>query len=319
MTHARGNRFVLLLLAFAAVSASGEDVVFTDSPLAFENLKHVIPLGNLNPPGHTFPTDHAYFEKVDHAKAYPVIAPAAGTIVWMLSRDGGEAKIMVRCTPTLSYYLDHVIPDAEIVKGAPVTAGARLGVTSDRGAAIDLGVVDERVTRTGFVRPERYPSDTLHAVSPFPLFAEPVRGRLYALIDRKGDDKDGRIDLDVKGRLVGNWFLEGLDVKASANYESRDKHLAFVYDVADPASVRVAIGGTLALTGLFTTPGPDPAQVSRESGPVHYFVRDAHRGSEQGGELVVEMLADDRIRVQAFVGLKRSAVSFDDGASIYER
>jgi hypothetical protein len=35
--------------------------IFTTSPLDIDNILGIVPLGNLNPPSHTFPTDHIYF------------------------------------------------------------------------------------------------------------------------------------------------------------------------------------------------------------------------------------------------------------------
>ena len=34
--------------------------IFTASPLDIDNIRGIVPLGNLNPPSHTFPTDHIY-------------------------------------------------------------------------------------------------------------------------------------------------------------------------------------------------------------------------------------------------------------------
>jgi hypothetical protein len=34
--------------------------IFTVSPTDIDNIDHIVPLGNLNPPGHTLPTDHMY-------------------------------------------------------------------------------------------------------------------------------------------------------------------------------------------------------------------------------------------------------------------
>ena len=39
----------------------GSTLVFSVSPLDIENITGIVPLGNLNPPSHTFPTDHIYF------------------------------------------------------------------------------------------------------------------------------------------------------------------------------------------------------------------------------------------------------------------
>jgi len=35
--------------------------IFSSSPINIENILSIVPLGNLNPPSHTFPTDHIYF------------------------------------------------------------------------------------------------------------------------------------------------------------------------------------------------------------------------------------------------------------------
>ncbi|MHA1130600.1 MAG: hypothetical protein ACTSQQ_07295 [Candidatus Helarchaeota archaeon] len=37
------------------------DTPFTHSPVNLTRISSIVPLGNLNPPGHTFPTDHMYF------------------------------------------------------------------------------------------------------------------------------------------------------------------------------------------------------------------------------------------------------------------
>ncbi|HEY9226075.1 MAG TPA: hypothetical protein VIP11_05475, partial [Gemmatimonadaceae bacterium] len=34
--------------------------IFSTPPIALANVAGWVPLGNLNPPGHTFPTDHQY-------------------------------------------------------------------------------------------------------------------------------------------------------------------------------------------------------------------------------------------------------------------
>ena len=39
----------------------GSEPIFTASPLDIDRISYIVPLGNLNPPSHTFPTDHIYF------------------------------------------------------------------------------------------------------------------------------------------------------------------------------------------------------------------------------------------------------------------
>jgi hypothetical protein len=60
--------------------------VLTHSPLAMDSFSTILPLGNLNPPSHIFPTDHSYFMlKLDSnppflPKVTPIFAPATGYI-----------------------------------------------------------------------------------------------------------------------------------------------------------------------------------------------------------------------------------------------
>jgi hypothetical protein len=53
---------------------------FTAFPVDMARIKSIAPLGNLNPPGHTFPTDHMYFYKNDSLTDFQVFAPGNITI-----------------------------------------------------------------------------------------------------------------------------------------------------------------------------------------------------------------------------------------------
>jgi hypothetical protein len=91
---------------------------FTRSPMNLSEFKYATPLGNLNPPGHTLPTDHVYFYWVspDHRTSgdmdtmRSVFAPGSGTVTWIYGPNAPavDSKISVKMTNTFSYYLDHV-------------------------------------------------------------------------------------------------------------------------------------------------------------------------------------------------------------------
>jgi hypothetical protein len=301
-------------------AAAGSSDRLRAAPLSPDEFTEIVPLGNLNPPGHTFPTDHVYFYLVEPKKTHPVYAPAAGTVDWVLETGRDDDKVVVRVTPTFRYYLGHVALAPGIRRGTPVAEGQRLGTFSGRAYALDLGVVNDAVTRKGFVNPRRYPADTLHADSPLKHFREPLRATLYARVRRAGPDKDGQIDFDVPGRLVGNWFLDGLGERDSFQPGAWDKHLAFVRDVRDPAAVRIAVGGTLARAGVFAVPkdAPDPAEVSRRTGKVTYQLLDVRNGTPCG-LLLVELVEDDCVRVEVVPGSPRGTPGFSDRARRYRR
>ncbi len=325
-----------------------EAATFTVSPIDLSNVRGSIPLGNLNPPGHTFPTDHIYFSFAD-ASTYPppyeVRAVADGEIIWILyhrqewNPESGHTgtfndyKVVFRHTPTLQSYFGHVAeftPEILHAVGTlqeggntihlKVKAGDLIGYTGGRPRAIyafDFGVVDASITLKGFINPSRYPEDTLHCASPFDYFAEPLKAQLLAKNPRTLEPRGGKIDFDIDGRLVGNWFLEN----TTDNYEW-SRHLAFVYDNLHPTEIRVAIGGILALSpGVYGVRGnaPDPKSVDGSTGRVKYELVNARDGQSRG-ILLVQVRDERTIQVEVFPDKSPDDVfDFTANAKIYVR
>ena len=247
-------------------------LVFTESPIDPAAIEFVVPLGNLNPPGHTLPTDHVYLYhrlRNPSAPTYDVKAPAGGIV--RDARRGNDDVIRVQVTASQTYYLGHVHLDASIHDGMSVAAGQKVGTTSTLSYGLDIGLEDLAVTRF-FVNPARYGEGTIHAESALKYFEEPLRSTLYSKVDRVGGDKDGKIDFDSPGHLAGNWFLEGLPVSESSIFGAGSKQLAFVRDVNDPSAVRVSLGGALGVTGVFAvqSSAPDPSIVTTSTGAMMY-------------------------------------------------
>lgn len=296
-------------------------LVFRASPIDVGSLRWITPLGNLNPPDHVLPTDHIYFYFASpNAGESPVarrtafVAPADGTVTTVFaSASIPDVKVFVRVSDTVSYYIDHLIPDAPIARGMTLRAGQRLG-TSGSSFGVDLGVVNATLT-LGFVNPARYASgDTLHADAPLKYYEEPLRSTLYALVQRIGAERDGKIDFDVASRLSGNWFSESGAVP-----------LAFVYDTYDPAQVRISIAGALGQIGVFAIGASDPLprDVSPASGKVRYTLSRSITGPSPGtgsptARLLVEMLTDQRIRAELF-NMSASADDFTAAAATFAR
>jgi len=294
---------------------------FTASPMDPAFVEFIAPLGNLNPPGHTLPTDHIYFYYRllnPSAPARVVLAPADGTVQTVITGNNVEVKLLILAASPCTYYLDHVVPDAAIVQGVAIKAGQRVGMTNPSGASfgIDLGVFSDAVT-VPFANPSRYSSESLHGDSPIKYFSEPLRTQLYALVRRSSGDRDGTFNYDVAGRLIGNWFAESVPVSASQSPENWALHLAFAYDNFDPAVMRVSSGGALGFVGTptFAAGPPNPADVSVASGKVVY--RLVNSGAPFG-VLIVQMTAPDRVRVEYQPG-DRPDADFTDAARTYVR
>lgn len=311
----------------SGTASGGGPLVFTASPVDPAVLDFILPLGNLNPPDHTLPSDHIYFYVGflrPGVRNVPVVAPGDGTITTILRGSRPDTKIFVRVSASHQYYLDHVVPDPGIQQGTRLTAGQPIG-TSGSGFGVDLGVINASRT-LAFANPARYPDDTRHADAPLQYYAEPVRSQLYAMVRRDSDGRDGRIDYDVAGRLSGNWFFEGLPVSRSAEVSAGPAELAFVFDNVRPAEAIVSMGGLLGLTGTYRIQaGAVPfADLSPESGVVVY--RLSQSGGTLGnastavlGSLVVQMTAPDRLRAELVRGSASAAPAFSQDARVYVR
>lgn len=295
--------------------------MFSASPIGQDRIRWITPLGNLNPPGHAIPTDHIYFYFADpearespEARRSEFYAPGNGTVTTVLGGVGQESKIFVRQTASFVYYLDHLILSAPLTRGSVVTAGQLLGTTGNA-YGIDLGVINDAVTHN-FIIPSHYIADTLHADAPLKYFEEPLRSQLYARVERLGDEKDGRIDFDVAGRLSGNWFVGGTQAV-----------LSFAYDTYDPLEVRISTARGNP-QGVFSIAASDPLprDVTPASGLVRYTLKRAITGrprftfADSGviAYMLVQMTDDSRLRMEMFPAAN-PPTEFTSGAGVYTR
>ena len=121
---------------------------FNFSPVKISDIAYATPLGNLNPPGHTLPSDHIYFYLVNPDHRTPgdmdtmkeVYAPGSGIVTWIYgpTPPGVDSKIQIKMTNTFQYYLDHVVLGPQIKVGSSIKAGQVVGTSSPQSYAVDL-------------------------------------------------------------------------------------------------------------------------------------------------------------------------------------
>jgi len=274
-------------------------VNFSQSPMRIEDVSYLLPYGLLAG-AHVTPIDHMYFEPLDRTlgrDVYEVRAVQDGVIYNLQPRDinvdTGQAKqrewrmdIAHSCTFT-SYFdlLTSIDPALEAEwnktqggragpwKGIPIKAGQLVGRIGAQ--TLDFGVYDYEVTLPEFIVPSHYDRETwkLHTVDPFPYFPKDVRDALLSKMLRQAEPRAGKIDFDVDGRLVGNWFQQGTNGYAGANPSKYwDGHLAMVPDALDPTQWRFSIGNFSGDARQFGVKGngPDPRNVTVETGLIVY-------------------------------------------------
>ncbi len=229
----------------------------------------------------------------DLSHLYDVIAVADGLIVtlqWRPNPPGGQPdptvfnravdlKVVLEHSATCWSYLDHLIDLADFIRQAagerlqpgqpvlvriPVKAGQVIGKVGYQ--TFDFALIDTTVTRHGFLKPEQFLKPDpwkLHTVDPFDYVDEPLRGKLLALNPRKVAPYGGRIDYDLPGKLVGNWYQAG-----TGGYAGTDRrwdywvgHLCFVYHHLWLAFTGFSISQSYGLA--VDWPGPSPRTFRR--------------------------------------------------------
>ena len=185
--------------------------LFEVSPIQLSDLLEIVPLGNLNPPGHTFPTDHLYLH-VRMTGAEPstpaTVAVFAPGRIWITRIQ----KTQYASPPSTDYsitfwpcnqfvaYFGHVEQLSEnlLIHAGPfeggrcinhsdgnitcqkdviieTEAGEIIGVSE---GGLDFGAMDSRVPPLTHANPARYSSSVLHAVCAIDYYSPDVRDRL---------------------------------------------------------------------------------------------------------------------------------------------
>ncbi len=318
--------------------------------------------GQRRPPGQGTGADTR-----DFSNLYDVVAVADGFIVmlqWRPNPQGGQAKydpsvfdravdlkVFIEHSAQVWSYVDHLVEvDAVIMKQVPggvqpgqpvnvripVKAGQIIGKIGNQ--TFDFALIDTGTTRKGFVKPEQFlqrDPQKPHVVDPFDYIAEPLRGQLIAKCARKLPPFGGRIDYDIDGRLVGNWYAEGTGGYAglTRRIDSWAGHLSIAYHHLDPKIIVISIGNYDGRAAQFWVKNnrPDPATIGEQDGVVKYELMHGNLGSNgqtqmrqdadvAQGTVLAQVLPGRRLRFEVFPGLDGTQVNgFTAAARIFER
>jgi hypothetical protein len=159
----------------------------------------------------------------------------------------------------------------------PVHAGDVIGKIG--GQTLDFAVWDTDKPLTGFIVPEHYDGEAWkrYTADPLDYYTDEVKTAALEKYLRVAEPRSGKIDYDVDGMLIGNWFLQNADgttngYAGGATEEYWDTHLSFAPDYLDPAGFGISIGNWPGGAAQFAEKdnAPDPAAVGVETGLVKY-------------------------------------------------
>ena len=231
------------------------------------------------------------------------------------------------------------------------TAAVEAGEAIGKAPGFDFSVHNDGITLSGFIVPETYIAEPwkLHNADMFDYFAEPIRTQLLDKNIRQKEPRGGKIDYDIDGKLVGNWFEENTNGYFGKTEYQRmpgywSTHLAFAYDGLDPALIIVSMGDYAGDAKQFAVKGnaPDPKDADATDGIIKYelvpygYLTDKNENwdgwnfakiskaythdGQVNGVALVQMLESRKIKFEAFPGKTASQVSgFTNNVKVYER
>ena len=351
-------------------------VNFGTSPMDIKDIGIILPYGGMVG-AHVTPIDHMYFAPVifnSPRDTYEVRAMADGIITSISERtqnvgDGNngtaklaeyQMKFWYTCD-FASYYdlITSLSPrlkeEFERYNNGSSTANVNIKVKEGElvgkigGQTLDFAVYDYTKILPGFIVPEHYLAESwkLHVVNPFIYFEEPIRSQLLELNPRQSEPREGKIDYDIDGKLVGTWFKEGNNGFGSTGGENASPwrgHLSFVYDSIDPSALIISIGDYDGESKQFAVINntPDPATIEIKDGLIKYelaFIDHYRSGTGEQwdrtraypdiktransftqGVVLVQLTEARKLKFQVFPGKNSSEVNdFDENVIMYER
>ena len=349
---------------------------FSVSPIKTTDLGLITPLGNMND-SHVTPTDHQYWSPVSVkfgsdntilTPIYDIYALSDGTIVqaenhtqvysdrntpkiddWRLviNHSCGVYVIYIHIDKLSLEILSKLGAKRESRNGTtnynaniPVLEGQIIGRLAEH--PFDFSIHDSNVTLAGFVNPKQYENEywKIHTVDPFEYFASPIRDEILAKVVRTVEPRGGKIDYDIEGRLVGNWFREGYDSK---NIDGRfwDAQMTIAYNNFDPSKIFISLGNFNGRSQQFVVAGnaPDPKNIGIgqlvKYELVSYSYVDLNGKSwrqdrytpqvrvvpgNTEGVILYQLQDKNTLKVEIFVGKKATDVSgFSSNTQMYRR
>lgn len=238
-----------------------------------------VPLGALNPPSHTFPTDHQYIYLKDGGTAVPLYAPSNAAVTGArithystggalddysldfvpcreLSAEFGHVRTL---SPALLSALGAFDQQCSSYSPAPgvnvstcytkrvnvkVVAGQVIGSA----AGLDLSLFDTRIAPAVYANPSRWIQnpdgvDHFHVVAFSDYFAEPARSTVRGLLG-SFDGKTHRTVEPLGGSIATDvaGTAQGTWFNAAQPTYPESPHFTVVSDNVDPARVDVSIG-----------------------------------------------------------------------------
>lgn len=358
---------------YSSVCDSKTKATFTHAPLALDKMGYIIPLGQMAD-GHVTPTDHVYVAPNNPDAAdntFDVVMPADGKVVdigrmpaqyigdkagQQTASDDFRMTVAHGCQYYSIFIHLHKLSDKLAAAIGELPAGQSKQVNVDLkagellahigGTSFDWTLVDTEKKLTGFISPELYQGESwkIHTISPFDVYTGDLKSKLEAKSLRTVAPLAGKIDYDVPGKLIGNWFKENTNGYAGASQDRYyDGHLAIAPHHIDPnvtiystgnwsgKAAQYAIKGTFKAEDISASSGITKIELTQATsfklpGGGTYNGRNSQKGmtldttGSSVGTVLLQVMENEKLKVEQFPGKTPAQVSaFTSDALMYER
>ncbi len=323
------------------------DMKFSTFPVDMNEVTAITPLGNLGPPGHTFPTQHPHLHFDGSGTAFNIYSPAdvyLTTVAWSdgISSDPRDYTIyFALCQDIIAYYnhVKTVSPELQAILDTKkcesfsvgdgctkvldlnqIKAGNVMGTVGHKQGNWDFGLIDLRKP-LNYIKPERHSERDRYLQCAFDYYPKKMKNTFYSLIERH-DGTCGKVMQDIPETLKGNWFHKTAQEEYVVEW---DLYLAFV-DHFEYANVQV-----VSVAGKFTNPGlwhftpRDEGTINRNfsqttPGTIYcYQSEDVGYVNQNGdGKIIVELLDEETLRIEHQSGTCTETEQFTS-PEVYQR
>lgn len=269
---------------------SGEGVPYklSVSPMRADDFSYIEPYG-LMIGGHVTPIDHQYFSPtIFHSPkdTYEVYAMADSKLV-SIENHPTRNRLIFSVSCTLFYYYDLLtsLEPGISDKNLPINVKAGQLIGHIGGQTLDFAVWDTTKPLKGFIVPEHYTAEgwKLYTADPLDYYTDELKAQILSKYVRNVEPVSGKIDYDIDGKIIGNWFEQGKNGFAGESTDPRTEywkgHLSIVPNAYDPSAFIISVGyladneGSPSNQFSILRSAPDPSKIGIESGLVKYELR----------------------------------------------
>ena len=341
------------------VAPGPEGSQFTIIPLELTDFVSLVPLGNLNPSGHVFPTDHHYFALTHPGTTVPVKAPGNITIETVkqmehLTDGFVDYSIAFRLSDDVTGEFGHLssliqsIMDqvGEIPLGQTystggkeyrysskavsieILAGTVIGTAGENPdmLALDFGVYDSQAS-PAFANPTRIESmgQYFNAVSCLDYFSTETS----AILQTRCGTWDGQlfrtvipIGGTVNQDIAGS--AQGIWFLAGTSNYPQDPHISFVHDNVTPSIPVISVGTSIPglQSGTYSYPIEASGDTNRDFGDI---VPDGNIyafhsfTNGENGTILVNLIDENSLKIERVAPGTTAPWAFTGNAVTFER